>query len=466
MPPRHLNVILITAAISVLCYCTHRRTRSAIVVGDALNMIDAYYVEPVNRNDLLKAAMSGLTSGLDQHSDFISNDDYVNFQDTIHQEFAGIGIYVEESQPGGPVRVITPLVGSPALQAGMFPGDEIMVVDGVDVSTMSLRDVSIRLKGPIGTTVAITVRRGDETMDLSIRRDRIELESVVGDYRNTDNEWVFRLRQDDSIAYLRLSSFGEKTSDEVRSVLTQLNNDFDAMVIDLRGNGGGLLDSAIEIADMFLDSGNIVSTRIRGGIIEDSMDAEPGVLVQQDKPIAILIDGSSASASEIVAAALQDHGRALIVGTRSYGKGTVQNVLPLQYGRSALRLTVARYYRPSGVNIHRGKDDTEDDIWGVRPSEGGLVELDPESLKEVARRWRESAYPSLVGMDWNAGSNDIDSNDADSNDAVVTDDADLDADNNSADESESEKELADAPESSSATDSQLAAALKLLRQQL
>ena len=210
MPPRHLNVILITAAISLLCYFTHRRTRSAMLVGDALNLIDAYYVDPVDRTELLTSAMSGLTEGLDEHTEYISNEAYETFQDSIHQEFAGIGIYVEPSPEEGPVRVVTPLVGSPALAAGLLPGDEIMQVDGEDVSSLSLREVSLRLKGPIGTTVRLTVRRKDEQIEVSIERGRIELESIVGDYRDDQNAWVFRLRDDDSMAYLRLTSFGEK----------------------------------------------------------------------------------------------------------------------------------------------------------------------------------------------------------------------------------------------------------------
>ncbi len=398
MPPRHLNVILITAAISLLCYFTHRRTRSAMLVGDALNLIDAYYVDPVDRTELLTSAMSGLTEGLDEHTEYISNEAYETFQDSIHQEFAGIGIYVEPSPEEGPVRVVTPLVGSPALAAGLLPGDEIMQVDGEDVSSLSLREVSLRLKGPIGTTVRLTVRRKDEQIEVSIERGRIELESIVGDYRDDQNAWVFRLRDDDSMAYLRLTSFGEKTVDELRRALVALDNKFDSLVLDLRGNGGGLLNAAVEVSDMFLDSGNIVSTRIRGGVIEDTFDATAGTLVNRDKPMAILIDGHSASASEIVAASLQDNDRATIVGTRSYGKGTVQNILPLQYGRSALRLTVARYYRPSGVNIHRSKDAKDDEAWGVSPHENAVIGLEEESLKKITQRWREAAYPSLVGV--------------------------------------------------------------------
>ena len=190
----------------------------------------------------------------------------------------------------------------------------------------------------------------------------------------------------------------KKTVDELRRALVALDNKFDSLVLDLRGNGGGLLNAAVEVSDMFLDSGNIVSTRIRGGVIEDTFDATAGTLVNRDKPMAILIDGHSASASEIVAASLQDNDRATIVGTRSYGKGTVQNILPLQYGRSALRLTVARYYRPSGVNIHRSKDAKDDEAWGVSPHENAVIGLEEESLKKITQRWREAAYPSLVGV--------------------------------------------------------------------
>ncbi|MFK8113300.1 MAG: S41 family peptidase [Rubripirellula sp.] len=396
MPPRNLNIIIIAGFICALCYLTHRRTKTAMIVGDALDLINSYYVDPVDENKLLTAAMDGMTNTLDQHSEYIPREDYESFQDSINQEFAGIGIFVEQPVAGEPVRVVTPLVGSPALRAGMLPGDRIVSVDREDVSTLNLPDVSAKLKGEIGTTVDLVVLRDELEVQISVTRARIALESVIGDHRDANNEWVFRVREDPTIAYVRLTSFGEKTVDELEEILADLNNDYSGLVLDLRGNGGGLLNAAVSVSDMFLNSGRIVSTRTRGGQNEDDFSAESGVLVAMNKPIAVLIDGNSASASEIVAACLQDHQRASVVGTRSYGKGTVQNILPLQYGRSALRLTVARYYRPNGENIHRGKDAKDEDEWGVTPDSDMTVELDEESLKKLAKRWREASYPALA----------------------------------------------------------------------
>ncbi|MEO1525524.1 MAG: S41 family peptidase [Planctomycetota bacterium] len=399
MPSRNLNVILFAIVVGLLCHVVHRRTRTAAIISEAIELIDQHYVDEVDPQKLIEGAMKGVVGELDQHSSFFAVEQYETFQDSIHQEFAGIGIYVRQAEEGKPVRVVTPLVRSPALVAGIMPNDEIIQVDGQDVSQMKLDDVSDRLKGPPGTTVDIVVRRGEDELPLSVKRARIELESVVGDHRNEDHDWVYRLREHPEVAYIRMKSFGEKTVNELESVLVELDNNFSALVLDLRGNGGGLLYAAGDVCDMFLSSGDIVSTRVRGGRIDEFLKATPGTLVHENIPMAILVDGNSASASEIVAACLQDNDRATVVGMRSFGKGTVQEIIPLEYGKRALRLTIAKYYRPNNENIHRGPDATEDDQWGVTPDEGFTVPMDLDALRKLSRAWDVASYPALEGID-------------------------------------------------------------------
>jgi carboxyl-terminal processing protease len=398
MPPRNIHIIIVAIFICSVCFVTARRAKRAILVGDAIDLIDRYYVDPVESASLVEAAMTGLTASLDQHSEFIPADMYSAFNDVIQQEFAGVGILVEQPEAGKPVRVITPLVGSPALMAGLMPGDEIVSIAGEDVSKLEIRDVSNRLRGPVDTDVVIGVRRevDDKTEDLEIRltRKSIALESVVGDHRDVDDHWVFRLRKYPEIAYVRVTSFGEKTEGELRQVfLEELGSDYEALILDVRGNSGGLLVSAVNICDQLIDTGRIVTIKTRGGKIDSKYDATPGTLVPKEIPVVILIDGNSASASEILAACLQDHGRATVIGTRSFGKGTVQNVLPLESGRSALKLTTARYYRPNGKNIHRIDDAPESEEWGVSPDEGMAVTMTDEAYRELVQKWQRASFP-------------------------------------------------------------------------
>lgn len=403
MPPKHLNFILFCGLGSLVCYSTYRLVRPVLVVGDAVQMIERYYVEPVDTDDLMNGAMEGLTGRLDENTSFIPKSSYQAFENSINQEFAGIGILIEQPVKDEPVRVLTPLIGSPALEAGFLPRDQIIRVAGQDVSKTELPDVSGLLKGPIDTSVDVTVKRiVDEEpamVDLTVKRATIQLESVIGYQRNDDNSWSYRLPQNPRMAYVRLTTFGEKTTAELVGVLKSLNNDFDSLILDVRGNGGGLLTTAVAVCDMFLEEGRVVSTKIRGKVLESVWDASAGKLVDDDKSMVVLIDGNSASASEIVAACLQDHGRAAVAGVRSYGKGTVQNILPLQSGTSALRLTVATYFRPSDKNIHRTPQSLDEDEWGVSPNDGLMVELDDAAQIDLYRRLQKASYPMLDGID-------------------------------------------------------------------
>lgn len=310
--------------------------------GDIFERIRAQYVEEVDSQQLIEAAINGMLTSLDPHSSYLAPEDFDDMQVQTRGEFGGLGI--EVTQEEGFVKVVSPMDGTPADAAGIEAGDFITHVNGESVLGLTLDDAVEMMRGPVGSEIIITVvREGvEEPFDVSIIRDTIKVTAV-------------RSRIVGNTVVLRVTTFNDQTTpgleEELKKSLEELGglDAVDGFVIDLRNNPGGLLTEAISVSDAFLDKGEIVSTRGRDPADGERFNATPGDLAGA-KPIVVLINGGSASASEIVAGALQDHRRAIVVGTKSFGKGSVQSVVPLR-GDGAMRLTTARYYTPSGRSI-------------------------------------------------------------------------------------------------------------------
>ena len=310
--------------------------------GDIFERIRAQYVEEVDEAELIEAAINGMLTSLDPHSSYLSPDDAADMRVQTRGEFGGLGI--EVTQEEGFVKVVSPIDDTPADEAGMESGDYITHVDGESVLGLTLDEAVEMMRGPVGSEIIITVvREGvDEPFDVSIIRDTIKLTAV-------------RTRTEGRTIVMRVSTFNDQTYPNLAAGLKEAVEDLGGMenvegfVLDLRNNPGGLLTQAIKVSDAFLNAGEIVSTRGRDPQDGERYNATPGDLAE-GKPLVVLINGGSASASEIVAGALQDHRRAIVVGTKSFGKGSVQTVMPLR-GDGAMRLTTARYYTPSGRSI-------------------------------------------------------------------------------------------------------------------
>ena len=311
--------------------------------GDIFERIRSSYVEEIDEEKLIESAISGMLTSLDPHSSYMAPEDFSTMQVQTRGEFGGLGI--EVTQENGFIKVVSPIDDTPADNAGIEAGDFITKVDGESTLGKTLDEAVDKMRGPVGSEIIITVvREGvDEPFDVSIIRDTIEIKAV-------------KARSEGKTVVLRVSSFTSKTYPNLKE---SLEKEIDAaggleyingVVVDLRNNPGGLLTQAIRVSDAFLESGEIVSTRGRGARDAERYNATPGDLTN-GKPIVVLINGGSASASEIVAGALQDHHRAIIVGTKSFGKGSVQTIIPLSSDGAAMRLTTARYYTPSGRSI-------------------------------------------------------------------------------------------------------------------
>ena len=310
--------------------------------GVVFERIRSQYVEDVDEGELIEAAINGMLVSLDPHSSYLPPKDFSDMQVDTRGEFGGLGI--EVTQEEGYVKVITPMDGTPAYEAGVEAGDFITTVDGENLLGLTLEEAVELMRGPVGSEVLITVvREGlEEPIDITITRDTIQLTAA-------------RVRQEGDSVVVRVATFNEQTMPQVREgldeVLEEMGglDEINGVVLDLRNNPGGLLTAGVQLTDAFMEQGEVVSTRGRDPQDGDRYNASAGDLIE-GKPMVVLINGGSASASEIVAGALQDHRRAVVVGTKSFGKGSVQTIMPVQ-GDGAIRLTTSRYYTPSGRSI-------------------------------------------------------------------------------------------------------------------
>lgn len=360
------------------------------LVLDVLQLVDKGYVRELTATEkrkFIENSIQGGLSSLDPHSQFMPPTEQNQFRKQNDGKFAGIGVNVVVQRDTRRVTVITPVFGSPAWKAGIRPGDEIEEIDDKPVIGIEPDEVTDRIAGQPGTPVKLAIRRrgSPRKIEMVLNRAIIEMENLTGDRRDANNAWDFLLDKETGIAYMRLGIFNRKTAEEVATVLNNIPaGKLHGLVLDLRNNPGGDLRASVELADLFLNEGEIVRVLRRGETPEVFTAKPAGTLMEPAAqfPIAVLINSNSASASEILAAALQDHKRATILGERSYGKGSVQHVYELEGRTSALRLTSGKYIRPNGKNIHRFPESKPTDDWGVTPDI--LLNLTPQ--EEIENR--------------------------------------------------------------------------------
>ncbi len=399
MPRRNLYSIVIVGAVSLLCWQVSQGARPKDDVSelygvfvDAVEQVQQNYVRPVTRRELMESALRGMLSDLDPHSTYINTSQWKTFKRQIEGKFGGVGMTVEVDENTKRLKVVAPMVGTPAYTAGVLAGDLILEIDGLSTEGLSIDKAVDALQGQPGTPVKLHVlhEETEKTETLTVTRAIIEVPSVMGDRRKPNDEWDFMLDPAKKIGYIRITNFIQDTTDHIKEAVNELKGQgMKGLILDLRDDPGGLLSSAVEISDLFVEEGKIVSTRGRNTTEKTFEAHKEGTFT--GFPMVVLVNHNSASASEILAACLQDHNRAVVVGERSFGKGSVQNILDLEDGNSVLKLTVATYWRPSGKNIHRFKNAKETDEWGVTPSPGLEVKLSPREYHDwfLGRRDRD-----------------------------------------------------------------------------
>ncbi len=348
--------------------------------GNVLDTVERQYVTPVDDKKLIEAALNGMLTSLDPHSDYLNPEAYNDMQDTTRGEYGGLGL--EITSEDGVVKVISPIDGTPAAKAGIKAGDYITAVNGQTVLGLSVNDAVKQMRGKVGEVVTLTIaREKTDPFDLKMTREIIQPKSVTyhaeGDY-----------------GYVRLASFNEKATDEMKAAIDDLkakNPHLKGLVLDMRNNPGGLLDQAVGVADLFLSGGEVVSQRGRDPHDIERYNAKPGAKLG-NLPVVVLINSGTASAAEIVAGALQDRHRAQLVGLTSFGKGSVQTVIPLRGGLDgAVKLTTARYYTPSGRSIQKT---------GIEPDlEVAETREEAQQVANQAFQFSEASFHNALNAD-------------------------------------------------------------------
>jgi carboxyl-terminal processing protease len=354
------RLVLVGARAQAAAADTYRQLN---LFGDVFERVRADYVVKPEDAKLIETAINGMLSGLDPHSSYMDSKSFRDMQVQTRGEFGGLGI--EVTMQDGLIKVVAPIDDTPAAKAGILANDLITKLDNEQVQGLTLNQAVEKMRGPVNTTIKLTIlRKGmDKPLEVTLKRDIIRVRSVRSHVEGDD------------IGYIRITQFNEQTTEGLKQALADIqakvaNDKLKGYIVDLRNNPGGLLDQAISVSDSFLQKGEIVSTRGRNPEETQRFNARAGDLIK-GKPLIVLINGGSASASEIVAGALQDHKRATLLGTRSFGKGSVQTIIPLGSGNGALRLTTARYYTPSGRSIQAK---------GIEPDVEVLQDV-PENLK-------------------------------------------------------------------------------------
>lgn len=405
MTPANIKVSSLLLLVCLCCY--FRASPEEQILKFAIGQIRLRYVHEVNTAELVGGALEGCVARLDRYCQYYDRESVAQLNEEIDRQFAGIGVEIQIDPETKELVVTSPLPDSPAYKAGIRAGDCIIAVEGQEVQGMAIEQVSRLMRGKPGSTVRLRIRPfgTSELRELAVTRQMIKVSTLLGDRRRPDGSWEYLLEHPErpKLGYVRIASFAPDTAQELDSLIGRLLGEgIEGLILDLRNDPGGLLGPAVAICDLFVSSGTIVTTRGRGGVIRSIFPAS-GNAKYPNLPLVVVVNQETASAAEIVAACLQDYGRAVVVGQRTFGKGTVQELISLGSRYGVLKVTTATYWRPSNRDINRPPGAGEDLPWGVQPDAGFEVKVEGEALARLnrARALRDLANPQLA-LRWRA----------------------------------------------------------------